>query len=161
LSFWLAIFPISHLWNQNPFFPQADILHEKTTEKAKFENEKKELQNELAHIQDQLNKALPEKAHTETLQKAIAKLDSEKLRLTDELRCCRTDLEAARNASEANKTQLHRMEADLRQAREMMQLQSTLADDTRKERDELDTKVSCNSMPPEAPVASSFSELKT
>jgi DNA repair exonuclease SbcCD ATPase subunit len=150
-----------YLRHRGPSFSQADLSLEKSTEKAKFENEKKGLEKELARVRDQLRGALQEKTQAETLQKALARLDSDKLRLTDELRCCRTELEAASNALKANEQQLRRKESDLQAAIAETQLKSKLAEDTIKERDALETKVFSNPVLPEVPVVSFFSALRT
>ncbi len=121
---------------------QADTLREKDTEKTKFDTEKKKLDEELSRTREQLKKALSEGALTETKQKELSKLAGDRDRVTKELLDCRNDLESARKAAKAKEEEVRRKEADLQQNREGMKLVLVERDDIKKERDELETKVS-------------------
>ncbi len=66
--------------------------------------------------------------------------------MTKELLDCRNDLEAARKAAKGKEEEVRRKEADLQQNREGMKLVLVERDDIKKERDELETKVSFKSV---------------
>jgi soluble cytochrome b562 len=120
---------------------QADTLREKDAEKTKLDGEKKKLEEELGRIREQLKKALTDGALTETKQKELAKLASDRDRVAKELLDCRNDLDSARKAIKAKEEDVRRKEADLQQNREGMKLVLVERDDIKKERDELETKV--------------------
>jgi hypothetical protein len=131
----------TYLTKRNPYFSQADTLREKDTEKAKFDNEREKLDEELARTRELLKKALSEGALTETKQKELSKLAADRDRVTKELLDCRNDLESARKAAQAKEKDVRRKEADLQQNREGMKRVLEERDDIKKEKDELETKV--------------------
>lgn len=100
------------------------------------------MEEELGRIREQLKKALTDGALTESKQKELAKLASDRDRVAKELLDCRNDLDSARKQVKAKEEDVRRKEADLQQNREGMKLVLVERDDIKKERDELETKVS-------------------
>ena len=125
---------------------QANTLREKDIEKARLENEKRKLDEELACIREQLGKTLSDGAQNQTMQKELEKLKGDKDRATRELLDCRKDVEAARKAAKAKEEEVRRREADLQQNREQMKLVLAERMDIKKERDELEVKVHFDSV---------------
>ena len=106
------------------------------------------LEEELARVREQLKKALLEGALIETKQRELSKLAADRDRVTKELLDCRNDLEAARKAAKGKEEEVRRKEADLQQNREGMKLVLDERNDIKKEFDELETKVTFNTLFP-------------
>jgi chromosome segregation ATPase len=120
---------------------QADTLRERDAEKVKFDAEKKKLEEELARVRELLKKAAAESALTESKQKEMGKLSVDRDRIAKELLDCRNDLENSRKQIKTKEEDGRRKDAEFAQNREAMKLVLIERDDVKKERDELETKV--------------------
>uniref|UniRef100_A0A7S0ES13 GB1/RHD3-type G domain-containing protein n=1 Tax=Hanusia phi TaxID=3032 RepID=A0A7S0ES13_9CRYP len=119
----------------------AEVQRDRETERAKFDADKKKLEEELVKCKTDLKKAFSEGVMTDQKQKEFTKLSSDKERLSKEMEACKADLDTLRKMLKVKDDELKKKEQDFNSHKEQMKPVMSERDELKRERDDLETKV--------------------
>mmetsp|Transcript_14472 Transcript_14472/g.34268 ORF Transcript_14472/g.34268 Transcript_14472/m.34268 type:complete len:1552 (+) Transcript_14472:171-4826(+) len=116
----------------------TELKREKEMELTSLDTEKKRLEEELAKAKHELKKALTDGVMTDSKQKELSKLMSEKERLSTDLEKIRADTDTMKKSLKGKEDELKKKEQEGSKLREELRLTTAEREELKKERDDLE-----------------------
>mmetsp|Transcript_9863 Transcript_9863/g.19696 ORF Transcript_9863/g.19696 Transcript_9863/m.19696 type:complete len:1553 (+) Transcript_9863:169-4827(+) len=116
----------------------TDLKREKEQELVSLDTEKKRLEEELGKAKSDLKKALTEGVMTDSKQKEVSKLATEREKLATDIEKVRTEMDAMKKSLRSKDEEIKKKDQEANKVKEELRMTAAEREELKKERDELE-----------------------